>query len=102
MTGPETGIGRFHEPWQIHNERIIEVISGMSDEELAIRPVPDGWPIWAIVAHTAGARVWRLCRVFGEPGVETARFVDSEGMGWEDDPDHPRNADELVSALETS
>jgi hypothetical protein len=102
MKGSESAVGRFYEPWRIYNERIIEVISGMSDEHLAIRPAPDGWPIWAIVAHTAGARVWWLCHVFGEPGAETARFVDSSGMGWEDDPYHPRSADELVSALETS
>lgn len=100
MTAPETG--RYYEPWRTYNGRIIEVISGLSDKDLAIRPSPDGWPIWAIVAHTAGARVWWLCHVFGEPGAETASFVDSNGVGWEDDLDHPRNAAELVWALETS
>jgi hypothetical protein len=100
VTALETG--RYYEPWRTYNERIIEVISGLSDEELAIRPAPDGWPIWAIVAHTAGARVWWLCHVFGEPGAEMVSFVDSNGVGWEDDLDHPRNAEELTSALSTS
>ncbi len=100
--GSEREVGRYYEPWRIYNSRIVEVVSAMTDEELAIRPAPDGWPIWAIVAHTAGARVWWLCHVFGEPGADTAPFVGSDGTGWEDDLDHPRTATELVSALETS
>jgi uncharacterized damage-inducible protein DinB len=98
----ETAVARFYEPWPIYNERIIEVVAGLTDEQLAIRPAPDGWPIWAIVGHTAGARVFWLCHVFGEPGAETAPFIDSSGVGWEDDLDHPRDAAELTQALEIS
>jgi hypothetical protein len=74
----------------------------MTDEQLAIRPAPDGWPIWAIVGHTAAARVYWLCGVVGEPGAETTPFADPNGEGWEDDLGHPRSAAELVGALETT
>lgn len=75
----------------------------MSDAELAIRPSPDGWPIWATVAHTAGARAYWLCGVVGEPGAETTPFPDAlTGEGWEDDLEHPRGAAELVRALDTT
>lgn len=74
----------------------------MSAQQLAIRPSPDLWPIWATVGHTAGARVYWLCIVIGEPGAETTPFRDSPNGGWEDDLDHPRSADELVGALDST
>ena len=45
-----------------------------------------------------------LCSVFKEPGAETTGFGDLDlmRMGWEDDLEHPRGADELVHALESS
>jgi hypothetical protein len=46
--------------------------------------------------------VYWLCHVFNEPGAETTPFTDPSGVGWEDDLDHPRGADELVAALRSS
>jgi uncharacterized damage-inducible protein DinB len=75
----------------------------MSDEQLAIRPAPDRWPIWATVGHTAGTRVYWLCAMLGEPGAEATPFPDAAtGAGWEDDLDHPRRAEELVAALDST
>lgn len=62
---------------------------------------PSGWQVWSIVAHIAGARVYWLCHVLGEPGAETTPFIEP-GVGWEDDPSHPRDAAELVHALRSS
>jgi uncharacterized damage-inducible protein DinB len=59
------------------------------------------WPIWAIAGHTAGTRVFWLCSVIGEPGAETTPFMDP-ARGWEDDLDHPRSAEELVTAWTTT
>lgn len=92
----------FYDQWPQYNRRIVEVVGVMSDEQLALRPAPDRWPIWATVGHTAGARVYWLCTVLGEPGMEFTPFADPADAGWEDDLDTPRGADELVSALETS
>jgi uncharacterized damage-inducible protein DinB len=74
----------------------------MSTEQLAIRPSADRWPIWATVGHTAMVRVYWLCDVIGENGAETTPFAGASGIGWEDDLDHPRRADELVSALDST
>lgn len=99
----ETSVGRFFEGWQTYNERIIEVVRDLSGEELEVRPAPEGWPIWATVGHTAGARVYWLCGVFGEPGAETTPFPDPlSGVGWEDDLDTPRTSTELSEALEST
>ncbi|HET9416848.1 MAG TPA: DinB family protein [Candidatus Limnocylindria bacterium] len=95
-------IRRPYEMWPQYNRRLRDVIGAMSDEQLAIRPSADRWPVWATVGHTAGTRVYWLCTVAGEPGWEATPFnVDSE-EGWEDDLDHPRTAAELVEALDST
>ena len=89
--------------WPQYNRRLVEVVRDLSPEQLAIRPAPDLSPIWATVAHTAGGRVYWLCGVVGEPGAEQTPFPDAvSGVGWEDDEDTPRSAQELVGALETT
>ncbi len=74
----------------------------MTTEQLAVRPSPDRWPIWATVGHTAGMRVYWLCDVIGEAGAETTPFADAAKAGWEDDLAHPRGADELEVALDST
>jgi uncharacterized damage-inducible protein DinB len=91
-----------YDMWPQYNRRLRDVVAAMTDEQLAVRPSPDLWPIWATVGHTAGARVYWLCHVVGEPGVETTPFTDPSGFGWEDDPDHPRMANELADALDST
>jgi uncharacterized damage-inducible protein DinB len=88
--------------WPQYNRRLREVIAAMTDEQLAIRPSPDRWPIWATVGHTAGARAYWLCDVMGVPGAETTPFPPGSEAGWEDDLDHPRSAEELAIALDST
>lgn len=93
----------FYDMWPQYNRRLRDVIAAMTDEQLAIRPSADRWPIWATVGHTVGMRVYWLCDVIGEPGAETTPFPDAaSGIGWEDDLDHPRGADELAGALDST
>jgi uncharacterized damage-inducible protein DinB len=88
--------------WPQYNRRLRDVIAVMTTEQLAIRPAPERWPIWATVGHTAMLRVYWLCDVAGEPGADTTPFPDAAGFGWEDDLDHPRTAEELVEALDST
>jgi uncharacterized damage-inducible protein DinB len=93
----------FYEGWRKHNGRLVDAIRALSGEQLKLRAAPDKWPIWAIAAHTAGARVYWLCGVFKESGAENTPFTDpASGYGWEDDESRPRGSDELVTALESS
>jgi uncharacterized damage-inducible protein DinB len=93
----------FYGLWPQYDRRLTEVVGAMTDEQLAIRPSPDRWPIWATVGHTAGTRVYWLCGVLGEPGADATPWPDAaDGVGWEDDLDHPRSATELVMALQTT
>ena len=95
-------IRAFYDRWPQYNRRLVETIAPLTDEQLAIRPSPDHWPIWAIVGHLAGTRVYWLCAVAGEPGHESTPWPDLPEDGWEDDLAHPRSAAELVGALETT
>jgi uncharacterized damage-inducible protein DinB len=90
-----------YDMWPHYNRRLREVVAAMTDEQLAIRPSADGLPIWATVGHTAAMRVYWLCNVIGEPGAETTPFTDAL-TDWADDLDHPRGADELVEALDST
>jgi uncharacterized damage-inducible protein DinB len=94
-------VGPYYAGYQLANETPIE---HLTPEQLALPVGSPTWPIWASVSHIAGARVFWLCHVFGEPGLDTTPFstVDIAKGGWEDDPAHPRRADELVEALTSS
>jgi uncharacterized damage-inducible protein DinB len=99
---PAMSVRSFYDQWPVYNARLTEVIAAMTDEQLAIRPAPDRWPIWATVGHTAGTRVYWLCFEAGEPGAETTPWPELNLDGWEDDLDHPRSAAELVQALDST
>src|SRR5439155_6125159 len=98
-----SGVAFFYDRWGQYNGRLVDAIRSLSDDQLKLRATPTYWPIWAIAAHTAGARVYWLCGVFKEPGAETTPFTDPlSGYGWEDDESTPRSSTELVTALESS
>ena len=106
MTLPGT-LRPFYADWAGYNRRTIEGIRRLSVEDLAL-PVPavrdhpgDPWPIWAVFGHTAAVRVFWLCDVFGEPGAELTPF-EGETPGWEDDLSHPRTAEELAGAFQST
>lgn len=84
--------------WIRYHNRIADRLPTLTPDELALRAVPDGWPVWAILAHMASARVYWLCGVLGGPGAETTPFADPSGEGWEDRLDVPRSSAELVEA----
>ena len=87
--------------WPQYNRRLRDVVAGMTDDQLGIRAAPELLPIWATVGHTAAMRVYWLCSVIGEPGAETTPFG-AEVSDWADDLDHPRGADELAGALDST
>jgi uncharacterized damage-inducible protein DinB len=100
---PPMSIRPSYDRWPQYNRRLTEIVGAMSPEQLAIKPAPELWPIWATVGHTAAARVYWLCGVLEEPGAETTPWPEPlTGLGWEDDPEHPRSAAELVMALDTT
>jgi hypothetical protein len=89
--------------WPAYHRSLRDVVATMGEEQLAIRPSPDRWPIWATVGHTACQRVSWLCGVAGEPGAEATPFPDAlyECPG-DEDLEHVLDATALVEALDTT
>src|SRR5690348_16728804 len=94
-------VAPIFEGWQRIHTHLTSRLPKLRPEDLRLAS-PDGWPIWAIVGHLAGARVYWLCGIFKEPGAETTPFPDPFGAGWEDRLDVPRRSDELLFAVESS
>jgi uncharacterized damage-inducible protein DinB len=95
-------VASFYAGWRQANDRLIETVGSLSTAELAWTPAPQMWPVWALAGHLAGARVYWLCAVLGEPGAATTPFTDPSGEGWEDEPSRPRDSDELIHALRST
>jgi uncharacterized damage-inducible protein DinB len=97
-----SSIAPLYEGWRFAQDRLVDRISELTPQQLQLQAAPHLWPIWAIAAHTAGVRPYWLCHIFKEPGAERTPFNDPGGEGWEDDLTHPREASELVSALQST
>ncbi len=99
----QPSVAHWFPDWQQYAARITLAICDLDPVALALRASPEQLPIWALVAHTAGARLYWLCGVCGEENSapEPMRGMAS-GFGWEDQPDHPRTAAELVDLLDAS
>ena len=80
--------------WPKYDRRLREVVAAMTEEQLAIRPSPERWPLWATVGHLACQRVFWLCDFAGEPGAETTRFTNAAyDCPGDDDLEHVLSAD---------
>jgi uncharacterized damage-inducible protein DinB len=103
-----SGLEPLATDWAGYHRRVVDALRAMSDEDLALEvathrgPGIDPWPIWAVAAHTAGARVYWLCHVLGEPGADQTPFADPSGFGWEDDLATVRSRDEVVAAYDST
>jgi uncharacterized damage-inducible protein DinB len=89
--------------WPQHAERLRDGVARLTTPQLALRPGPEHDTIWQLAAHVAGARVYWLCGIFGQPGAERTPFTEPlTALGWEDEPGHPRTGEELRWALDSS
>jgi uncharacterized damage-inducible protein DinB len=93
----------FYADWAGYDRRIADGLEALAPDDLALRaPDSEHWPIWAIAAHMAGTRIFWLCEIFGEPGMDRMPFYEPGGMGWEDHPETPRSGAEVADALRSS
>ena len=103
MAQETASIRHLYSDWTQYRARLVDGIRNLTDEQLAISAGSGHAPIWALAAHCAGVRTYWLCGVLGEPGADITPFPDPwADFGWEDDLEHPRSAEELVYALETT
>ena len=89
--------------WPEYNRRFRDVIAGLTEEQLALRPSDERWPMWATVGHAACQRVFWLCDFAGEPGAETTPFTNAGyNCPGDDDLEHVLDADALAGALDST
>ena len=99
---PQT-IRPAYSTWPDSDRRLREVVGALTDEQLALRPAPERWPIWATIGHAACQRVFWLCDFAGEPGAATTRFTNAGfDCPGDDDLEHVLSAADLVDALEST
>ena len=89
--------------WPKYNQRLRDVVASMTDAQLAIRPSPERWPLWATIGHLACQRVFWLCDFAGEPGAETTRFTNAGyDCPGDDDLEHVLSPGQLTEALDST
>ena len=103
------GLSVVADGWANHQALLVGALKDLTPDQLGLRTAPHQWAVWQIAGHTAGARAYWFQDWMGEgdPAVRDLFRVASttvpdlplEDAGWEDDEDHPRDADELVEGL---
>jgi hypothetical protein len=89
--------------WPEYNRLLRDVVAALTEEQLAMRPLPERWPLWATVGHLACQRVFWLCDFAGEPGAETTRFRNAAyDCPGDDDLEHVLSVGDLVEALDAT
>jgi uncharacterized damage-inducible protein DinB len=89
--------------WPEYNRRLHDIVTAMTEEQLAIKPSAERWPLWATVGHLACQRVSGLCGFAGEPGAEETPFPNAlyECPG-DEDLEHVLSAAQLAEALDST
>jgi hypothetical protein len=89
--------------WPRYNQQLRDIVAGLTDEQLALRPSPERWPIWATIGHAACQRVFWLCDFAGEAGAETTPFTNAGyDCPGDDDLEHVLDAPALVEAIDST
>ena len=89
--------------WPVYDRRLREIVASLTDEQLAIRPSPERWPLWATVGHLACQRVSWLCGFAGEPSAETTPFPNAlHECPGDEYLDPVMSAPALVEALDST
>jgi len=89
--------------WPTYNDALGEVVLAMTPEQLASRPGPERWPLWATIGHLACQRVFWLCDFAGVPGADTTPFTNAgHECPGDDDLEHVLSPADLAAALDST
>ena len=96
MPRPEALAPVYH-MWANHQAKLLDTLRPLSPEQMQLH-VEGAWAIWQLASNMAGGRLYWVCRMLGEDDLGHGSLF--PGTGWEDTPDHPRTAEELIDAFE--
>jgi uncharacterized damage-inducible protein DinB len=94
MTQDDAHLMRFYDGWNRYQDLLVEAISPLTAEQLAIRAVPQLRQIWELAGHIISARVYWFHQVMGEGNDDLKPM-----QAWDDEDMPPRYAGELVRGL---
>ena len=97
MPDTPTTLTLFYKGWDEYQKLLVEAVTPLTPEQLALQAAPNLRPAWVLAAHIIAARVSWFHRRMGEGGPEIASL-----MTWDDDGQSMRSASELASGLETT
>ena len=87
--------------WLEFNRRLRDRVATMTEEQLALRPSAERWPLWATIGHLACQRVFWLCDFAGEPGAAESPFPNAGfDCPGDDDLETVWSAAQLTDALD--
>lgn len=89
--------------WSAYNEALRDHVTELTEDQLAIHPSPDRWPIWATVGHAACQCVFWLCDFAGVPGKGATPFPNAAYQcPGDEDLKHVLDSEALVQALDST
>lgn len=91
-------LSAFYNGWAERQRQLLDALRPLSPEQMQLRPAPGEWAIWQLAANMAGGRLYWLCFILGEDDLGNGDLF--RDGGWEDTPDHPRTAKEIIDAFE--
>jgi uncharacterized damage-inducible protein DinB len=97
-----TDISQLAVGWRTVNSRLRQRLTELRPEDFGLAAGGGYMPIWAILGHLAGTRVYWLCSVLRQPGAESTPFFNADYDGWEDHLEVPRSKDEVLVAMDSS
>ena len=96
-------IRRAYRDWPRYNAALRDVVAGLTQEQLAVQPSPERWPLWATIGHLACQRISGMCGQLDLPGADTTPFPDALYRCPGDEYLEPAmSAPELVDALDST
>ena len=80
--------------WDVHNQRIINMIAPLTREQLLLTAAPRMWHVSVLAAHIVGTRAFWFHEIMREGPPEIARW-----LGLDDGEESARTAANLVQGL---
>src|SRR4051812_21809759 len=96
MTEQQT-LARFYKGWDVYQQRLINVITPLTPEQLALQAAPHHWPIGVLATHIVAARAGWFHLVLKEGSSDFAPLA-----SWDNDELPARTSAELVAGLEAT
>ncbi|RLT43880.1 MAG: DinB family protein [Chloroflexi bacterium] len=81
--------------WDLHQQRIVQMIAPLTPEQLLLRSAPDMWHVSILAAHVIGTRAFWFHEIMREGPPEMAGW-----SGLDDIDESARTVERLVQGLD--